>query len=109
MEMNDVFVGAVKERIQNFNKTRRRRKELNPDIVDDIPLPNRKYGLTINLGDVSMSDITDMVIPRMAGATVRTMLRLKTRPHIITVGMFKHRAVGVETGEYLFRFKIPHN
>ena len=109
MEFNDIFVEAVKGQIKHFNETKGRRKELIPDFVDDIPLPNRKFGRMMNLSDMETPDIISRVIPRMAGATVRTMLRLKSRPSILTVGMFKHRVVGVETGKYLFRFKIPCN
>jgi len=105
MEINDIFVEAVKERIQSFNKTRGRRKELSPEFVVNIPLPNRKYGRIVQWSDSPMPDITHRLIPHMAEVTVRTMLRLRSRPHILTVGMFENKA----NGEYLIRFKIPTN
>lgn len=105
MEMNDLFLEAVKERIKHFNETRGRRKELAPDIVDDIPLPNRKYGRIVCWGTSPMPDIKHRLIPQMAEVTVRTMLRLRPRPSIITVGMCEDR----RNGDYLFRFKIPKN
>lgn len=98
--MGDIFVEAVKRSIQNFNKTRGGRKKLAPDIVDQIPLPNRKYGRIIVFKDEPTSP---EVISRMAEATVRTLLRLKPRPTIMTVGMFEF----MWSGDYLFRFKIP--
>ncbi len=100
--MADIFVDAVKERIRHFNETRGRRKELNPDIVDDISIPNRKYGRILKHGE---GPTCPEVINRMAKATVRTLLNLRPRPHIMTVGMFED----TRNGDYLFRFKIPRN
>jgi len=105
--MNDPFVDAVKAEIQNFNETKGRRKELAPDIVDGIPLPNRKYGRILEIGEDAppdlVPDLLSEAINKMAKATVRTLLRLNPRPHIMSIGMFENR----QNGKYLFRFKIP--
>lgn len=101
--MNDLFLGAVKEKIQHFNETRGRRKELTLDIVDDIPLPNRRFGRIVSWGDSPMPDIEHRLIPQMAEITVRTLLQLKPRPHKIALAMFERK----QKGKYLFRFKLP--
>ncbi len=103
--MNVLFVEAVKERIHHFNETRGRRKELNPNIVDHLPLPNKKFGRIIRWEGSPISDIEHRLIPRMAEVTVRTMLRLRPRPHTIDVAVFEN----VSSGDYLFRLKIPLN
>lgn len=101
--MYDYFTEVVKDKIREFNETRGRRKVLDPTFVDDLPLPNRKYGRVFCTEDGELPD--SGVIDKMAGATVRTMLRLKPRPFTVMVGMFRHK----EFGEYLFRFKVPRN
>lgn len=101
--MEACFVKAVKEKVEEFNASRGRRKELAPVFVDDIPWPSMKYGIRW-----TPDEETPGIIEKMAKATVRTMLKLKTRPAKVAVGILQHRIAGTERYEYLFRFKIPN-
>ena len=101
MDVNALFLEAVRKRIKDFNKTRGRRKELNPDIVDYLPLPNRKFGRILK--DVSLDVLPEAII-KMAGSTVRTLLKLRPRPCIVAIDALENK----EKCKYLFRFKIPY-
>jgi len=103
MDVSDVFLNAVKTKIQRFNKTRGRRKALNPRIVKNIPLPSKNYGRTLKCGD--SLEISPEAISKMAEATIRTLLKLKPRPPIIKLDVFSY-----ERGrKYLFRLRLPKN
>ena len=99
------FVDAVKTEIENFNKKRGRRKELNPVIVENMPPPYRKFGRIVVCGDREPSGVLYDAIPRMANATVRTLLKFKPRPQIVDVNVFEQ---GEDAIRYLFRIKLPY-
>lgn len=99
-KVEGVFVEAVKEKIYGFNETRGRRKELAPDIVETIYPPYRKFGRILDCGE---AEISETIIDKMAGATVRTLLLRKPRPSAIAVDVL-HSSEGKG---YLFRLKVP--
>lgn len=98
--MNTLFVDEVKEGIKRFNETRGSRKELSPNFVETISHPYNNFGLVVDCKEHILSD----VIPRMAGATVRTLLKQKSRPQMITVAMLRRK----NPSEYLFRLQIEN-
>lgn len=101
--MNDPFMDAVKDKIFDFNKTRGRRKELTPCIVDYLPHPRKRWVRLIDISTEAPPDILTEAIDRMAGAAVRTLLNRKPRPELICVVMLVNRA----KGQYLFSLRIP--
>ena len=108
--IDERFRDAVRKEISNFNDNRANRKELTPQIVEYIPYPRRKFGKILDIGEDALIDgealrILSDAIPRMATATVKTLLHRRPRPTTIAVDSFPHRS----DTRYLFRLTLPQN
>ena len=84
----EIFEKAVKDRISEFNKTRSRRKILNPIFTTEAPDFHTTHCLKFGIISLPDTDISAW-IEDVANATVFTLLHVKPRPgkvnfHILT-------------------------
>lgn len=78
------FTDALRQAIANFNSTRGRRRELNPQIlsIDEIPRDVRahKFGKLVAVDLPIDEDVIKAHIKKLAEDSVRTLLKRKPRP-----------------------------
>ncbi len=89
-DLADSYREAVNVEIENFNRTRGRRKELTPLVVDTstVKYPYQKFGRIFEAGDAPQNVILE-VLPRMAQWTVNSLLHRKPRPLKISLDILQ--------------------
>lgn len=104
--IDTIFLEAVKENINNFNKTRGKRKELSPKFVDRIPGRGKKFGRILDMSlyteDDEIQRLYSEVVPKIAKMVIRTLLTRKPRPGEMVVGILP-----CSDNRRLFRIILP--
>lgn len=84
LKLFSMLYDSIVARIVDFNMIRGRRKGLQPDIVDVVPYPRKKFGIILDYEDWP----ADRIVASLADKTIKCMLARKPRPQKIAFDIF---------------------